>query len=256
LDAWSDGNGGMDWRQTTQRDGVMRLLSTYRQSLDGAAFTLPRGAMDTLSALLRASGGRLLLRASDQGARDIAQIRSGLLEYRADQALDQNAHQVLRVNFEALARWHLAHGASVQQTQRDDDGRILHLALHDTPGGRLQECLPEIIGLPHPDDHLQVLLALDALSAATPSQCFSILHAQAWDPRTFRVLSRHLLQSAAVLSRTARMQWLEMLAYCRTQHYPPCNADGGEDTLSELFAGLARKLGDPSLSSTSSQASL
>ena len=58
-EAWSDADGNLDWRATTQRDGVMRLLSSYRQSLDGAVFTLPHGVMATLSALLRASASKL-----------------------------------------------------------------------------------------------------------------------------------------------------------------------------------------------------
>ncbi len=242
LEAWIDGDERMDWRATTQRDGVMRLLSTYRQSLDGVAFTLPRGAMETLSALLRAGDGRLLLRASDRGAREIAQIRRGALEHRGDDVPGQNARQLLRMNFEALARWHLAHGASVQQTQRDDDGRVLHLALHDTPGGRLQECLPEIIGLPHPDDHAQLLLALEALSAVSPKQCLALLHAQAGDPRALRSLSRHVQQAVPSVEGAALKQWRDLLAYCRIQHYPSCDQDEERDDIPGLIAALLSRM--------------
>ncbi len=236
LEAWSDGNGRMDWRPTTQRDGVMRLLSAYRGSLDGATFTLPRGAMDTLSALLRASGGRMLLRASDHGAMDLTQIRRGALEcgalqFRSESPVARHADDVLRVNFEAQARWHRAHGASVHQTQRDDDGRVLHVALHDTAGGRLQECLPDVIGLPHPDDHAQMLLAFETLSAATPAQCLALLHTQGGDPRALRALSRHMPNGTA---GAAQGQWRDMFAYCRALYFPQCDGSD-DDAMSKLF---------------------
>ncbi|MDQ3288625.1 MAG: hypothetical protein M3Q42_10285 [Pseudomonadota bacterium] len=242
-EAWSDGEGHMDWRSTTQRDGVMRLLSTYRQSLDGAVFTLPHGAMTALSGLLRASDGRLLLRASDLGAKDLAQIRRGALQcnpfhFRPEPAPAPQDRDVLRVNFEALARWHRAHGASVHQTQRDNDGRVLHVALHDSARGRLQECLPDVIGLPHPDDHVQMLLAFETLPAATPAQCLALLHAQAGDPRALRALSRHIPRGAYG-AMAAQGQWRDMLAYCRALHFPRCDGSDEDNAMLELFETMS-----------------
>lgn len=250
LEAWSDGDGAIDWRPARQRDGVMRLLSGYRESLDSATFTLPRGAMETLSALLRASGGRMLLRGSDHGAKDRAQIRMGALDPENRNMRGCDAHGTLRVNFEALARWHRANGASVLQSQRDDDGRVLHIALHDVAGGRLQECLPEVHGLPHSDDHLQLLQALHAFPAVSPSQCLAMLHAHGGDPRALMALSKHVLQNVAVIDGVALDQWRAMLAYCRDQHYPVFDGDGdgdGErDETPVLFASIARAMEAPS----------
>lgn len=242
LEAWSDSRGGLDWRATPPRDGVLRLLSTYRQSIDDAAFTLPRGAMRTLSTLLQSSGGRLLLRASDLGAKDIAQIRRGALDPTRTDASASGPDAALRVNFEALARWHRAQGASVHQSQRDDDGRVLHIALHDIAGGRLQECLPAVLSLPHPDDHVQLLLAMEALSAVSPVQCLSLLHAQGGDPRTLLALSRHLRRAASTLEGAALDQWRDMLAHCRSRHYPQRDGVGEDDRLPALFADLAADL--------------
>lgn len=246
LEAWSDGRGGMAWRTPTQRDGVMRLLSTYRRSIDHAAFTLPRGAMDRLSALLRASSGRMLLRASDHGAMDIAQIRAGALDFERRDRSPRSGDRALPVNFEALARWHRAHGASVHQLQRDDEGRVLHIALHDVAGGRLQECLPEVLGLPHPDDHAQLLLAMRALSAASAAQCLALLHAQAGDPRALAVLSRHIRESGSSLEGAALIQWRDMLAYCGAQHYPHGDGEGECDGMPALIEDLAMHLHVPS----------
>lgn len=245
LEAWTDGKSNIEWRATTQRDGVMRLLSTYRQSLDDVAFTLPRGAMDTLSALLRASGGRLLLRASDHGAMDIAQIRMGALDLKKMDASVHDENHVLRVNFEALARWHRAHGASVHQSQRDDEGRVLHIALHDIAGGRLQECLPDVIGLPHPDDHVQMLLAFGTLSAVPPAQCLALLHAQIGDPRALRALSMHIPHGASLTAGAALDQWRDMLAYCRALHYPWFDGSEEDVEMSTLFANAACRLEAP-----------
>lgn len=242
FEAWSDRHGGLDWRATTAREGVMRLLSTYRQSIGDMAFTLPRGAMRALSVLLQTSGGRLLLRASDLGANDIAQIRRGALDPQRTDASANGRGTALRVNFEALARWHRAQGASVHQSQRDDDGRVLHIALHDIVGGRLQECLPEVLGLPHPDDHVQLLLAMEALSTVSPPQCLALLHAQAGDPRTLLALSRHMRQAAPGLAGAALDQWRDMLAHCRSRHYPQCDGVGEDDGLPALFADLAADL--------------
>ena len=242
LEAWSDGEGGMDWRPIAQRDGVMRLLSVYRESLDGATFTLPRGAMEALSGLLRASGGRMLLRASDHGAMESAQICRGALGVRNGGEPGCDAPQTLRVNFEALARWHRANGAHVHQSQRDDDGRVLHIALHDVAGGRLRECLPEVLGLPHPDDHVQLLQALQAFPAVSPPQCLAMLHAHGGDPRALMALSRHVLQVAAGIDGVAHGQWRDMLAYCHAQHYPVFDADSERDEWPALFAGIAGAL--------------
>ena len=46
-------------------------------------------------------------------------------------ALSAASCNALRVNFEALARWHRVRGGVVRQVQRDDEGRVLHVALHD-----------------------------------------------------------------------------------------------------------------------------
>ena len=238
FEAWCDGPGGLDWRAMTPRDGLTRLLSTYRQSTDDAAFTLPRGAMRMLAVLLQSSGGRLLLRASDLGAKDLAQIRRGALDPGPADAADA----ALRVNFEALARWHRAQGASVHQSQRDDDGRVLHIALHDIAGGRLQECLPEVLGLPHPDDHVQLLQAMEALSAVSPAQCLALLHAQGGDPRTLLALSRHIRQAASTLEGAALDQWRGMLAHCRSRHYPQSDGAGEDDGMPALLADLAKDL--------------
>lgn len=242
FEAWNDRHGGLDWRATTAREGVMRLLSTYRQSIGDAAFTLPRGAMRALSVLLQSSGGRLLLRASDLGAKDLAQIRRSALDPQPTDASANGRGAALPVNFEALARWHRAQGANVHQSQRDDDGRVLHIALHDIAGGRLQECLPEVLGLPHPDDHVQLLLAMEALSTVSPPQCLALLHAQAGDPRTLLALSRHMRHAAPGLAGAALDQWRDMLAHCRSRHYPQCDGVGGDDGLPALFADLAADL--------------
>jgi hypothetical protein len=239
LEAWRDGRGGLDWRATTRRDGVMRLLSTYRQSIDDAAFTLPHGAMRALSALLQTSGGRLLLRASDLGAKDIAQLRRGALDPERSDAPADGLGSALSVNFEALARWHRTQGGSVHQSQRDDDGRVLHIALHDIAGGRLQECLPEVLGLPHPDDHVQLLLAMEALSAVSPAQCLSLLHAQAGDPRALRALSRHIPHRERGRPVAAQEQWREMIAYCRRLHFPRCDGSDEDDAMFELFETMS-----------------
>ncbi len=242
VEAWSDSRGGLDWRATTRRDGVMRLLSTYRQSIDDAAFTLPHGAMRMLSTLLQTSGGRLLLRASDLGAKDIAQIRRGALDPERTDASANGVGAALRVNFEALARWHRAQGASVHQSQRDDDGRVLHIALHDIAGGRLQECLPEVLGLPHPDDHVQLLLAMEALSTVSPAQCLSLLHAQGGDPRALRALSRHILHGAPGSAVAAQEQWREMLAYSRALHFPWSDSSDEDYAMSTLFETVSSGL--------------
>lgn len=190
----------------------------------------------------------MLLRGSDHGAKDRAQIRMGALDPENRNMRGCDAHGTLRVNFEALARWHRANGASVLQSQRDDDGRVLHIALHDVAGGRLQECLPEVHGLPHPDDHLQLLQALHAFPAVSPSQCLAMLHAHGGDPRALMALSKHVLQNVAVIDGVALDQWRAMLAYCRDQHYPVFDGDGdGErDETPVLFASIARAMEAPS----------
>lgn len=241
--AWTDGNSAICWRAAARRDGLMSLLAAYRQSLNNVAFTLPHGAMQQLAELLRASSGRMLLRATDRGAKDLSQIRMGALQHVEGQPL--------RVNFEALARWHRANGASVYQSQRDDDGRVLHIALHDVAGGRLQECLPEVLGLPHPDDHVQLLLALHRQPALSPAQCLAQLHALAGDPCALAALAPQIAQAAPALTGAALAQWRLMLGCCWAQYYPRCNdgngdgdGDGQGEDLRMLIATLALQIED------------
>ncbi len=239
FEAWSDHDGKIDWRAISQRDGMMPLLAAYRQPLGSSTFTLPRGGMEILSDLLGISGGRLLLRASDLGAGEIVQIRKGLL----DPSLSgRTTASRLPVNFEALARWHRANGGAAHQMQRDDDGRVLHVALHDAADGRLQECLPDVLGLPHPDDHVQILLALDALSTMSPAQCLAVLHAHAGDQRALLALSRQILAAAPALTGTALAQWRDMLAYCSAQYYPPCEEDAVDNGLHEDIPALIARI--------------
>lgn len=188
----------------------------------------------------------MLLRGSDHGAKDRAQIRMGALDPRTGSRRGCAANGTLCVNFEALARWHRANGASVLQFQRDEDGRVLHIALHDVAGGRLQECLPEVHGLPHPDDHLRLLQALHAFPAVSPAQCLAMLHAHGGDPRALMALSKHVLRNAAVLDGVALDQWRDMLAYCRTRHYPVSGLDSERDEMPALFASIARAMETPS----------
>lgn len=230
LEAGSDGLAGLVWRTIERRDGLWPLLSTYRQSLSSAVFTVPHEAMATLARLLRVSGGRLLLRACDSGVKDLAQIRMG--------ALARMPGQPLPVNFEALARWHRASGGSVQQLQRDDSGRVLHLALHDTPNGRLRACLPDLLALPHPDDHEQVLRAVDGASELSLTQCLATLLAQGGDARALVALAERISEQAPVVSGSALRQWREMLAQCWIQYFPSGVAES-EERVRSLIGSLA-----------------
>jgi hypothetical protein len=217
----ADADGECAWRTPERRDGPVRLLANAWP--DSSLLTLPLEAMSVLAALLDLSDGRLLLRASDFGCGDAEAIRAGALG-RADDELRLRAR--LPVNFDALARWHRAAGGSVLQSQRSARGRMLHLALHDRGAERLRECLPELLDLPHPDDHAHLLRALRALRNTPPSQCLSLLHTAQADPRALAALSRHLLPALADLDAPAGERWRTLLARCRKQHYPPPLASG------------------------------
>ena len=108
--------------------------------------------------------------------------------------------------------------------------------------GVLQECLPDVIGLPHPDDHVQMLLAFETLSAATPAQCLALLHAQAGDPRALRALSRHIPHSDPGGTVATQGRWRDMLAYCRALHFPQCDGSDEDDAMSTLFETVSSGL--------------
>lgn len=233
LEAGSDHAGALLWRAFAGRDGLSPLLSAYRQSLNSAAFTVPREAIATVARLLQVSGGRLLLRACDRGAKDLAQIRMG--------ALQRVAGQPLPVNFEIMARWHRANCGNVQQLQRDDAGRVLHLAVHDIPSGHLRACLPEVLALAHPDDHAQLLDAMNEVSTLSPAQGLAMLHAQGGDVRALAGLAARITALIPTLSGAALRQWREMLAQCWSQFYPP-QTGSGDDHLRSLIGTLAMAL--------------
>ncbi len=245
LEVCSDPQGRIAWRVPSRRDGPMHLLTAYRHAFTNVVVTLPIAAMTLLDTVLEAAGGRLLLRASDHGGKDIAQIRAGVLDALHDEPLathdrrqplsaDSGARLArdpgdrdvewlasLPVNFEALARWHRSHCAdSVRQSQRDDRGRVLHLALHDVPGGRLRECLPDLLALPHPDDHLESLRLLTAIPTCTAGQCLAAIHAQAADSRALLALHATIATLGPHLSGTARTAWHAFLERCYDRYYP------------------------------------
>jgi len=240
-EAGVDEDGASVWRAPERRDGPVRLLATCAAWPETSLLTLPFGAMQTLSALLELSEGRLLLRGSDLGIADADAIRDGALG-QSDAIPDPRGR--MAVNFDALARWHRATGGSVQQSQRSARGRVLHLALHDREQGRLRDCLPDLLELPHPDDHLQLLRALQGMRAVPAAQCLSLLHTAQGDPRALAALSRHLIGSLGALDSAARGQWREMLARCRRQHFPRSGVvvDGLRVAL-DLLDGCAA--GDP-----------
>lgn len=171
----NDASGVDSWRPADRADGLLRLAQAYRTVLDGMPFSLPTGAMRLIATLADHSGGRLLLRGSDPGVCDIDRLM------HAD-----TMPQV--VNFDAMARWHRAHGASVHQSFRGDSGRVLHLALHAQASPGLRDCLPDLLALPHPDDHVDVLQALEEIPSLSAAQYRALLRATGNDPRAREAL--------------------------------------------------------------------
>lgn len=179
VQAWRDADGRIEWRDLRRRDGICRLLSAHGVR-DGLSLTLPHAGMALLDAVLRASGGRMLLRATDDGLYEPARIAADGL--RAD------GDEPPQVNFDALSRWHRANGGQCFQSRGPVDGRVLHVALHDVEGGRLRECLPDVLGLPHPDEHVDVLQALRGISSVSAAQYRALLRATGNDPRACETL--------------------------------------------------------------------
>lgn len=192
VQAWRDAKGWIHWRDLHLRDGVCRLLSVPRGARDGLILTLPHAGMALLDAILRASGGRMLLRATDEGLYEPERIAADGL--RADEDVPP------QVNFEALSRWHRANGGQSFQSRGPIDGRVLHIALHDVEGGRLRECLPEVLALPHPDEHVQLLQAMAMLGAPSDALGRALFRATGHDPRARTVLSH--VAGAAVFAET------------------------------------------------------
>ncbi|MBL8263063.1 MAG: hypothetical protein JNM58_11600 [Xanthomonadaceae bacterium] len=175
LQAWRDASGRVRWRDLRRRDGLCRLLSAQPGACDDLSLTLPHAGMALLDAILRASGGRMLLRATDDGLYEPVRIATEGLRVVGDDPP--------QVNFDALSRWHHANGGQSFQSRGPIDGRVLHVALHDVEGGRLRECLPEVLALPHPDEHVQLLQALSMLVAPSDAARRALFRATGHDPR-------------------------------------------------------------------------
>jgi hypothetical protein len=191
VQAWRDADGHIRWRDLRRRDGICRLLSAHG-ARDGLSLTLPHAGMALLDAILRASGGRMLLRATDDGLYEPARI--------AAEGLRADGDEPPQVNFDALSRWHRANGGQSFQSRGPIDGRVLHIALHDVEGGRLRECLPDVLALPHPDEHVQLLQAIATLRAPSDAVCRALLRATGHDPRAWAILPN--LAGAAAFTGT------------------------------------------------------
>ncbi|MBX3711032.1 MAG: hypothetical protein KF800_03620 [Lysobacter sp.] len=191
VQAWRDAGGRVQWRDLRRGDGNCRLLSAHGVR-DGLFLTLPHAGMALLDTILRASGGRMLLRATDDGLYEPARIAADGLRCDGDGPP--------QVNYDALSRWHRANGGQSFQSRGPIDGRVLHIALHDVEGGRLRECLPDVLALPHPDEHVQLLQAIATLRAPSDAVCRALLRATGHDPRAWATLPN--LAGAAAFTGT------------------------------------------------------
>lgn len=216
MQAWHHPHERIEWRDLRRRDGACRLLSGQRSVQDGVSLTLPHAGMVLLDALLQASGGRMLLRATDDGVFEPERI--------AAEGLSADDEAPPQVNFEALARWHRANGGQVLQSRSTRQGRVLHHALHDVDGGRLRECLPELLALPHPDDHVELLGTLAALSCPSLPQCIALLRAHGGDPRALAALAARLPEAPVLAdaSGTVLTTWQSLAAWSESMRYPIC----------------------------------
>lgn len=215
VQAWRDVDGQIRWRDLRRRDGICRLLSAHG-ALEGLSLTLPHAGMALLDAILRASGGRMLLRATDDGLYEPARIAADGL--RAD------GDAPPQVNFDALSRWHRANGGQSFQSRGPVDGRVLHIALHDVEGGRLRECLPDVLALPHPDEYVELLGTLDALSCPSLPQCIALLRAHGGDPRALAALAARLPEVSAPTDAdvpdVVATTWRTLVAWSESMRYP------------------------------------
>lgn len=215
VQAWRDADGRIQWCDLRRRDGICRLLSAHG-ARDGLSLTLPHAGMALLDAILRASGGRMLLRATDDGLYEPARIAADGL--RAD------GDEPPQVNFDALSRWHRANGGQSFQSRGPIDGRVLHIALHDVEGGRLRECLPDVLALPHPDEYVELLGTLDALSCPSLPQCIALLRAHGGDPRALAALAARLpevsVPADADVPDVVATTWRTLVAWSESMRYP------------------------------------
>ncbi|HEX5126192.1 MAG TPA: GNAT family N-acetyltransferase [Rhodocyclaceae bacterium] len=234
----AEADGKPEWRPLGKAASLENMLETYRRALNSAAFTLPIGAIEVLDRLLAVSDGRMMLRASGAGAMNMVQIRMGALNGNDARDLYANSH----TNFEALARWHRAHGGEVRQSQHDDAGWVLHVALHDRPTGRLRACLDGVAALPHPDEYVALIPSFHDMDIS-PARCLAMLRAHDGDPRTLAALARQARLAAGQIQGTALLRWREAIAQTWAQYYPSKQDNG----ICMLLAVLAVELEDWSL---------
>lgn len=210
LEGTRQPDGQMGWAPLQERDGLCSLLAAYCRAINSAPLSLPVGGMRSMQALLAATGGRLLMRASDPGAMDLVQIRQGMLGTDAAPR---------RVNFEALARWHRSQGATVHQSQHNDQGRVLQLAVHDKRGGQLRAALPDMLELPHPDVRAAALSVMQGTEAGPTHYAAWIEQVHA-DPRLVPPSADTLLALASEVQGTALGHWRELLCRLSDNYYP------------------------------------
>lgn len=221
VQAWRDKGGHVHWRDLRRRDGNSRLLHAQRGSLDGLSLTMPHAAMGLLDTILRASGGRMLLRGTDDGLYEADRISTDGL--RAD------GDGPPQVNFDALSRWHRANGGQSFQSRGPIDGRVLHAALHDIEGGGLRECLPEVLALPHPDEHVQLLQAIAMMKRPSDAVRRALHRATGHDPRAWRMRpepARTAMATDAAQSATWCVSPIFAADASRTTETLPENDDG------------------------------
>ena len=221
VQAWRDSEGHVQWRDLRRRDGNSRLLHAQQGTRDGVPLTMPHAAMGLLDTLLRASGGRMLLRATDDGLYEPDRISTEGL--RADGVGPP------QVNFDALSRWHRANGGQSFQSRGPIDGRVLHVALHDVEGGGLRECLPEVLALPHPDEHVQLLQAIAMLKRPSDAVRRALLRATGHDPRAW-ALRPESARAGMVVDVAQPAAWSALPIFAadtsRTTETLPENDDG------------------------------
>lgn len=203
------------WSRARHHAGFPHLLPPVRSMPDSAVLRVPTATLSLMSMLLNASAGRMLVRGS------VA-------------CIDADA---MAVDLDILARWHRANGACVHQSRRGGRGRILHIALHEGMDGTLRACLPELMSLPHPDEHADFLRTLEAVTALPSADWPPLLYASGSDPRALRIA----LRDPGTRSGAADCGFSEAVQACRANAFDPeAVSDAPSGQTLPVDAGLHR----------------
>ncbi len=216
-----------------------RVLREYRQSLGDTGVSIPVGAFRCVDNLLQASGGRLLVVATDKSFNRLEQFTM-----LPDPEPVLHGSFSLSVNFHALGRLCEIRGGTALHSSRRD-GLLDHVALLQDSrldsADELRLAFHEALDRSTPFDFLRLQTALDPLVAEKPLLlALELMRLSGWDPDVFFTLSGSIAEGLPESDQQMHREYAEALERVWANYYHYTQAQDVAFEIARVYQCMSR----------------